>query len=151
MEVFFLLNHPYLKDFTNMKDQFKGFFGDEFWGNFDSLFQNQLTQYNLYQGENELLCIVNVPGINNMDDVSVYVNQNILEVEGKINLTYKGFKILHEGIFQGSFKREIELPYSVKSDRVNAHYQHGLLIIHLHRQIPDELKKNKVTIKKHNE
>ncbi|MFZ3591202.1 Hsp20/alpha crystallin family protein [Bacillus sp. DJP31] len=142
------MNNPYLKDFSNLKDQFQGFFGESFWNNFDGILQNQLTQYNLYQGENELLCIINIPGINNMDDIHVIVNQNILEVEGKVNLNYKGFKLLQEGIMQGNFKRDIELPYSVRDDRVDAHYQHGLLILHLHRQFPDETKKNKVPIKK---
>jgi HSP20 family protein len=143
-----MMNHPYLKDFSNWKDQFQGFFGDQFWNNFDGILQNQLTQYNLYQGDNELLCVVNVPGVNKLDDINVFVNQNMLEVEGKINLHYKGFKLVQEGIFQGNFKREVELPYIVRDDRVDANYQHGLLIIHLHKQIPTEPKKNKVPIKK---
>jgi HSP20 family protein len=141
------VNHPHLKDFSNWKEQFQGFFGDDFWNNFDGIFQNQLTQYNLYQGDNELLCVMNIPGINNLDDINVFVNQNILEVEGKINLQYKGFKLVQEGIFQGPFKREVELPYVVRDDRVDANYQHGLLIIHLHKQIPTEQRKSKVSIK----
>ncbi|WP_456276935.1 Hsp20/alpha crystallin family protein [Bacillus sp. AK128] len=143
-----LNNHPYLKDFSNWKDQFQGFFGDDFWKNFDGIFQNQLTNYNLYQADNELLCVLNVPGIDKLDDINVYVNQNILEVEGLINLNYKGFKLVQEGIFQGKFKREIDLPYHVRDDRVEANYQQGLLIIHLHKQIPSDAKKNKVAIKK---
>ncbi len=142
------MNNPYLKDFSNLKQQFQGFFGENFWNNFDGILQNQLTQYNLYKAENELLCIINIPGIDNMEDIHVFVNQNTLEVEGKVSLNYKGFEILQEGIFQGNFKREISLPYIVKKDRVEASYQHGLLIIQLHRQIPDETQKNKVSIKK---
>ncbi len=69
------MNNPYLKDFSALKDQFQGFFGEGFWKNFDGILQNQITQYNLYQGENELLCIINIPGINNMEDVHVFVNQ----------------------------------------------------------------------------
>ncbi|MBM7662780.1 HSP20 family molecular chaperone IbpA [Bacillus mesophilus] len=142
-----LNNHPYLKDFANWKDQFQGFFGDDFWKNFDGMFQNQLTQYNLYQGENELLCVVNIPGINKLDDIDLFVNQHVLEIEGKINLNYKGFKLIQEGIFQGNFKRNIELPYIVRDDRIEASYQQGLLIIHLHKQFPADGKKNKVAIK----
>ncbi|MBM6616231.1 Hsp20/alpha crystallin family protein [Bacillus suaedaesalsae] len=143
------MNNPYLKDFSKMKDQFKGFFGDEFWGNFDHLLQNQYTQHNLYQSENELLCVINIPGITNIESLDVFVHQNKIEVEGKINLTYKGFKLLHEGIKNGPFKREIDLPFNVRSDKVFAHYEHGLLIIHLHRQIPDDHKKSKVSVKIH--
>lgn len=143
------MNNPYLKDFSKMKDQFKGFFGDEFWGNFDHLFQNQQTQHNLYQSENELLCVVNIPGISDINSLNVFVHQNIIEIEGKINLNYKGFKLLHEGIIHGPFQREIELPFNVRSDKVYAHYQHGLLIIHLHRQIPSHTSKSKVSVKVH--
>ncbi|WP_246942876.1 Hsp20/alpha crystallin family protein [Bacillus pinisoli] len=143
-----LNDHPYLKDFANWKDQFHGFFGDDFWKNFDGIFQNHLTQYNLYQGDNELLCVINIPGIDQLDDIDLFVNQNTLEVEGKINLNFKGFKLVQEGIFQGKFKREIELPYQVREDRMEASYKHGLLMIHLHKLIPADGKKNKVKIKK---
>ncbi|MFD1737930.1 Hsp20/alpha crystallin family protein [Bacillus salitolerans] len=141
------MNHPFFKDFSNMKGQFQSFFGENFWKNFEGILQNQVTQYNIYQGNNELLVVFNIPGLNKLEDVHVFVNQNILEVDGNINLQFKDFKMIEEGIFQGRFKKEIELPYSVKSDRVDAFYQHGLLIIHLHRQIPDETKKNKVSIR----
>lgn len=129
------------KNMNNWRKQWDHFFGDEFWNEFTPFLDNAHSQLNLYQGENELLVVLSLPGLIKVEDVDIYVNHQTLEVQGKINLNFKGFDIIQEGIFQGSFQREIQLPYTVKEDRIKASYKRGLLLIHLHKQIPDDSRK----------
>jgi HSP20 family protein len=129
------------------KKQWDQFFGGEFWSGLEPLFNNMQTQMNLYKGENELLVVLAIPGLENVENLELFAHYQTLEVKGKINLDFPGFELMEEGIFEGNFHREIQLPYSVREDRIEANYENGLLIIHLYRLIPDETKK-KVTIKK---
>ncbi|WP_453992018.1 Hsp20/alpha crystallin family protein [Bacillus nitroreducens] len=129
------------KNMEQWRKQWDHFFGDEFWNGFAPFFDNAHSQLNLYQGENELLVVLSLPGLVKVEDVDIYVNHQTLEVRGKINLNFKGFEIIQEGIFQGKFEREIQLPYTVKEDRIHASYKRGLLLIHLHKQIPDDNRK----------
>jgi HSP20 family protein len=129
------------------KKQWDQFFGGEFWSGFDPLFKNMQTQMNLYKGENELLVVMALPGLENVENLELYAHYQTLEVKGKIILDFHGFEVIEEGIMEGDFQREIQLPYPVREDRIEANYENGLLIIHLFRLIPDETKK-KVTIKK---
>lgn len=129
------------KRMTDWRKQWDHFFGDEFWNGFAPFFDNAHSQLNLYQGENELLVVLSLPGLAKVEDVDIFVNHQTLEVKGKINLNFKGFDLIQEGIFQGKFEREIPLPYTVKEDRIKATYKRGLLLIHLHKLIPDDSRK----------
>ncbi|MCA1032935.1 Hsp20/alpha crystallin family protein [Bacillus timonensis] len=134
--------------FRNMQDwkkQWDNFFGEEFWSGFEPLVENANTQVNMYQAENELLVVFSLPGLRNVDDVQLYTQYQTLEIRGKIHLKFKDFQIIEEGIFQGKFERVIQLPFPVKEDRVDAKYRSGLLIVHLHRLIPDE-NRRKITV-----
>ncbi|WP_449538641.1 Hsp20/alpha crystallin family protein [Ferdinandcohnia sp. Marseille-Q9671] len=126
---------------NNWRKQWDHFFKDEFWNGFTPFFDNAQSQLNLYQGENELLVVLSLPGLAKVEDVTIFVNHQTLEVKGKTNLQFRGFEVIQEGIIQGSFEREIPLPYTVKEDRIKASYKRGLLLIHLHKQIPDDSRK----------
>jgi HSP20 family protein len=132
---------------NDWKKQWDQFFGGEFWSGFEPIFKNMQTQMNLYKGENELLVVLALPGLENVENLELYAHYQILEVKGKIILDFPGFEVIEEGIMEGDFQREIQLPYPVREDRIEANYENGLLIIHLYRLIPDETKK-KVPIKK---
>ncbi|MCH1624688.1 Hsp20/alpha crystallin family protein [Ferdinandcohnia quinoae] len=134
------------KNITEWKNQWDQFFGEEFWNNFEPYFDNSKSQLNIYQAENELLVVLSLPGLARVDDVDIYVQYQTLSVKGKINLNFKGYEIIQEGIIQGKIEREIQLPFAVREDRIDASYKRGLLIIHLHKLIPDETRK-KITVK----
>ncbi|MDR4888196.1 Hsp20/alpha crystallin family protein [Fredinandcohnia sp. QZ13] len=138
------------KNMNEWRKQWDHFFGDEFWSGFAPFFDNAHSQLNIYQGENELLVVLSLPGLAKVEDVDIYVKHQTLEVKGKINLNFNGFDILQEGIFQGNFEREIQLPYTVKEDRIKATYKRGLLFVHLHKQIPDDSRKKVEVIDRDN-
>ncbi|MDT8860284.1 Hsp20/alpha crystallin family protein [Alkalihalobacillus sp. MEB130] len=130
-----------MNDFYNdVPKPFKKFFSDDFWGNFDHMFQefesqkqSQFPKTNIYESGNELVCILLLPGIERMDDINLNVNSNILSVSGTIHLPFEGYHSNKEEIFEGSFKRDIQLPFPVRSDKVMASYKRGFLKICLYR------------------
>lgn len=137
------------KNWTDWKRNLDSFFGDEFFNNFEGIMQNNhFPLVNLYETENETLCLCTIPGLDDINNVDVFIDYQIIELKGSINLRYKGFKLTQDEIFQGHFEKRIDLPYPVKDDRVDASYQNGLLIIHLHRLIPDDQKKNRINVRK---
>jgi HSP20 family protein len=136
--------------FKDWKKQWEYFFNQDFWGNFEPFLQankSSSSGVNIYKKENELLVVVSIPGLEDIEQVGVYADYKTLEIKAEINLQFKGFELIEEGIFAGTFEKTIPLPFTVKEDRIEATYHHGLLIIHLHRLIPDDTKK-KIKIKK---
>ena len=130
--------------FSDWRKNFDQFFGDEFWNGFEPMLQNMQTQTNLYKNENEILCLLALPGLVNPDEVELYIRPQHIEVKGRIHLPVppdSNFELSEEGIFQGDFERIVELPFTVRDDKVDATYENGLLFIHLHRNIPNNTKR----------
>lgn len=134
------------KNITEWKNQWNQFFGEEFWSNFEPHFDTSKSQLNMYQAENELIVVLSLPGLARVEDITIYVQYQTLSVKGKINLNFKGYELIQEGIVQGEVVREIQLPFAVREDRIDASYKRGLVIIHLHKLIPDETRK-KIAVK----
>ncbi|HHY73745.1 MAG TPA: Hsp20/alpha crystallin family protein [Bacillus bacterium] len=141
-----------MDQFKNWQDWSKSldsFLGDGFLSNFEGILQyHYFPQVNVYQTENELLVLASIPGLNDINNVDVYIDYQSLELKGDIHLRYKGYTLTQDELFNGHFERKIDLPFPVKDDRVDAVYQNGLLIIHLHRLIPDDMHRQRISVKK---
>ncbi|WP_226035457.1 Hsp20/alpha crystallin family protein [Aquibacillus saliphilus] len=136
--------------FSNMnewKKNMDNFFGDSFWNEFEDVLKPPVPQVNLYQFENELLCYVNLPGVKDLEKIDVFVDYATLELKGIIDIKHGGGQVIKDEIIHGAFERKIELPYPVRSDKIDATYQHGLLVLQLHRLIREQTSKNKLAIK----
>ncbi|WNF36229.1 Hsp20 family protein [Bacillaceae bacterium IKA-2] len=120
---------PFQKTFE--QDFFKGF--QHLINNNNNNQQNSNLQVNLYEGYNEMLCVVLLPGIENVDMVSLKVHLNTIEVSGNIDVQFNNFKLTQKEFQYGDFKRVIQLPYAVRNDKVDATYKQGLLIIQLYK------------------
>ncbi|MFT4414581.1 Hsp20/alpha crystallin family protein [Fredinandcohnia humi] len=135
------MNMEQFKKMTDWRKQWDHFFGEDFWNGFAPFFDNSHSQLNLYQGENEVLVVLSLPGLTKVEDVDIFINHQTLEIKGKINFQFKDFELVQEGIFQGKFERTVPLPFTVREDRMKASYKRGLLLIHLHKLIPNESRK----------
>lgn len=124
--------------YQNWQHSFNRFFGNEFWSDFKDMFHNDNPPYNLYESPSHLLCIISLPGLNNLNDMSMYTNHTTLTVKGKLQYNFDGYHILSNELFQGSFQREIPLPYPVENKPVQATYERGLLIVKLHRLLNED-------------
>ncbi|MFC0523689.1 Hsp20/alpha crystallin family protein [Pontibacillus salicampi] len=136
--------------YGNMQDWRKNldkFFGEDFWGGFEDVIKPKIPQTNLYQSDNEIMLYVNIPGLEDINKVDLYVNYTTLDLRGVIALSPPHHQLMQEEIMQGSFERSIELPFPVRGDKIKATYQSGLLIIQLHRLIQPETNKQRIHIK----
>jgi len=145
------MNKDQFKHLHDWKKQWGDFLGDGFWKGFEPMFENGTSSskggVNVYKSENELLIVISVPGLENVNDLDLFVHYQTLEVKGKVTLRFNGFDLIEEGIFQGAFEKIINLPYPVREDKIDASYHNGLLIIGLHKRIPDDNRK-RVIVKK---
>jgi len=138
------MNH--FKQMHDWKKQWSHFFGDDFWKGFEPMMESTTVPVNIYKAENELLVVISAPGLENVKDIEIIVQYQTIEIKGTINLNYKGYEIVEESIFQGKIERVIQLPFPVREDRIDATYHRGLLIINLHKRIPDDQRK-RVSVK----
>ncbi|GGF26448.1 MULTISPECIES: Hsp20/alpha crystallin family protein [Halobacillus] len=136
-----------MRQFEDWKKNFDRFFGQDFWGDFEGFMKPSIPQMNVYQYDNELLCIVNIPGMNHPKNVDVLVDHATLTLRGTIDIHHTGGHQLKSEIATGAFERSIDLPFPVRSDKMEATYKHGLLIIQLHRFISDSTRQKPVKIR----
>ncbi|OLO29030.1 hypothetical protein BTR23_16795 [Alkalihalophilus pseudofirmus] len=124
--------------FQHMKQfqhYFDHFFKDDFWENFQNLQINSMNEVkvNLYESGYELVCAIILPGIKSKEDITIYIDEKLIEIEGQMNFNLNGYRSLQEEATAGNFKRTIELPYLIRKDRVETVYRKGILYIHCHR------------------
>nr|WP_246187612.1 Hsp20/alpha crystallin family protein [Ornithinibacillus caprae] len=123
------------------------FFGEKFWDQFEGIIKPNIPQVNIYQTDHEILCIVNVPGLEDLDKIDIYVDYATLELRGVIDIGHGGGIVVKEEILQGAFERTISLPFPVRSDKIKATYRHGLVFIQLHKLISESSRKNRVNVR----
>ncbi|WP_169823960.1 Hsp20/alpha crystallin family protein [Bacillus marinisedimentorum] len=130
----------------DLQKYMSSFFGEEFFAQFQGIFNDKYPPVNLYKTENEILCLFSVPGLTSIKDIEAVTDYRTLDIRGKVEYAYPGFHLYHDELFQGYFERTIELPYPVRSDRVKATYHNGLLIVQLYRRINGQKEKTPVEI-----
>ncbi|CDQ20631.1 Hsp20/alpha crystallin family protein [Halobacillus karajensis] len=136
-----------MNQFNDWKNNLDRFFGQDFWGDFEGIMKPAIPAINLYQYDNELLCFVNIPGMNHPKNVDVLVDHSTLTLTGKIEINHRGGHQIKSEIADGAFERSIELPFPVRHDKVEATYKHGLLIVQMHRYISDSTRQRPITIR----
>lgn len=134
------------KQMGDWKKNMDHFFSDNFWNEFEGVIKPNIPQINIYQSDHELLCIVSMPGLDDLYQIDIYVDFATLELKGTIDIDHGGGTVTQEEILQGVFERSISLPFPVRADKMKATYKNGLVYIQLHRLISDSSQKNKVHV-----
>ena len=123
-----------------------GVFGNDFFGEFDSFFNNVLSNRTLTSDlstdfsprvdirdtDESIFLTFELPGLNK-EDIKVSVADNILTVTGeqKSSKEEKAEGYVRREIRSGSFSRSFTLPTTVNSTKVSADYRNGLLEVRL--------------------
>ncbi|SHF82044.1 Hsp20/alpha crystallin family protein [Ornithinibacillus halophilus] len=132
---------------SDWKQNMDHFFGEQFWDQFEGIIKPTIPQVNLYQTDNELLCIVNIPGLHDLEKLDIYVDYTTMELRGVIDIGHDGGMVIKEEILQGVFERTITLPFPVRADKIKATYKNGLVYIQLHRLVTESSRKNRVNVR----
>lgn len=101
---------------------------------------------NIYESNNEVLCIFRLPGLK-LKEVDIRLYGVTLEINGKVHVEETGYRLIHNEIYEGPVHRRVTLPIPVRDDKIEASYNHGYLIIRLHRLIQPGEKPKSITIK----
>lgn len=100
--------------------------------------------YNIVQiNDNEYMITLAIAGFG-MENLQIEKDKNILSIEGTTPVGGDDVTYLHKGIGERNFRREFTLAEHV--DVVNARLEHGMLNIHLVREIPEAEKPKKIEI-----
>jgi HSP20 family protein len=84
----------------------------------------------VYETENGYQVHVLLPGVK-PDDVEVTVQQNTLNIKGQFQASTEQKQVnwLIQEIGSGSFERTITFPRPIDADKIETHFEHGVLTI----------------------
>ena len=121
---------------------------DRLFDQMESRFANSQSQgyppYNIVQiNENEYMITLAVAGFG-MDNLEITKDKNILTIEGTSPKGGEKVNYLHKGIGERNFRREFTLADHVEVE--SAGLEHGMLNVHLKREVPEELQPKKIAI-----
>jgi len=100
----------------------------------------------IMETEDKIVATTELPGIN-PDDLDISITDNVLTVKGEKKEEKQaegGYAYCCERQY-GEFRRSVELPSSVDSDKVNASYRNGVLRIEMQKSA--EVKRKKIPIR----
>ena len=101
--------------------------------------------YNVAElNEDEWMISLAVAGFG-MDNLDITKDGNVLKIEGTAPKGGEDVNYLHKGIGGRNFRREFTLADHVEVE--SAGLEHGMLNIHLVREVPEELQPKKIAIK----
>ena len=106
---------------------------------------NGYPPYNIVQiNDDEYMITLAVAGFG-MDNLDITKDGKILRIEGTTPKGGEHVNYLHKGIGERNFRREFTLADHVEVE--SAGLEHGMLNIHLVREVPEELQPKKIAIK----
>ena len=92
---------------------------------------------NLFQQGDDLLAIIELPGIDK-DSLQIEVKENAIRIAGKKAVSYpQGVSVHRRERVSGEFDRTISVPVRLESDRIKAEYLDGILALFLPRSERD--------------
>ncbi len=118
-------------------------FADAFFRNWPSAGQGVFPQVDLYDTENDLVALVNLPGVKS-EDVEVTTNNDTLTISGEIKVDTTEGEVLWQERSGGKFYRSFKLPVPIKAGNVNASFKAGLLRIEMPKT--DELRSRTIEV-----
>lgn len=91
------------------------------------------NRIDLYETENELVALCEVPGLESKEDVEIAVDRQTLTISGRLKTAehVKEEQYHRRERITGKFMRSVSLPVPVASEGISASYRNGILEIHM--------------------
>jgi HSP20 family protein len=129
-----LVSWPSLDRWTSLRDDLNSLFESPFWPNLGragQLFSAWSPALDLYQNNNNVIAVVELPGMRKQD-IEISLHDGTLTISGERKReTPNGEKAERTERYIGKFRRSIALPVSVDASKVSARYQDGILTVTL--------------------
>ncbi|GJQ50469.1 putative small heat shock protein [Candidatus Kuenenia stuttgartiensis] len=96
---------------------------------------------NIFEKNGDLVLVAELPGVKK-EDLNIEVKENILRLSGTRTIDY-GKNVSYHRIERNfsEFDRTLRLPFNIESEKVQAEYKEGLLVVSLPRAETDKPKK----------
>src|SRR6201987_1421551 len=93
---------------------------------------------NLFQQGEDLLAIIELPGIDK-NDLQIQAKENTIRLSGKKAVAFpEGVSVHRRERIVGAFDRTFSLPVHLDSNRIKAEYRDGILALYLPRAESDK-------------
>jgi HSP20 family protein len=106
--------------------------------------QNQTTSQgpfppiNVFQQGQDILAVVELPGVDK-NDLQIQAKNNTIRILGRKAVTYpEGVSLHRRERMRGEFDRTITLPVQIDADHIKAEYRDGILALFLPRSESDK-------------
>jgi HSP20 family protein len=124
---------PTLDRWSNLRDELNSLFDLPLLANLNrqDLFSGWSPALDLYQNNDNLVAIVELPGMRK-EDIEISLHDGTLTVAGERKSSFSNAeKAERTERYVGSFRRSITLPARVDSNKVSATYRDGILTVTL--------------------
>lgn len=116
-------------------DVARQFLGDDFFAGFTSGAEEagsggeekEGPPADVYHHEDEVIVLVDLPGVENIQDLEMRVSDGNLRLKGKLGMPYKGYEIKSRERQTGGFEKIIPLEENVSNRYTTAKYRKGVL------------------------
>lgn len=120
-------------DWKGLQAQASDVLGPEFWQDIASVLPVTGPRIDMYEKGDELVIVVEVPGLTSPESVKLAIHERSLLIRGTLVRPYDVLdeQMLMSERFFGAFERSIRLSGRVIIPQMRAYYHNGLLIIRL--------------------
>jgi HSP20 family protein len=107
--------------------------------------QGPFPPINVFQQEDDILAIIELPGIEK-NDLQIQAKDNTIRIAGKKAIAYpEGASVHRRERTLGEFDRTLSLPVQLDPNQIKAEYRDGILILHLPRAQQDKPRTIKIS------
>ncbi|PTX60709.1 HSP20 family protein [Melghirimyces profundicolus] len=121
------------QNFMKWSQLAKKFLGDDFWSDVIEHLPATVPKADVYHGDHELLVLVDLPGLENVNQIRLSVEGDALLVKGRMSPRQTHYEPVLQERYTGDFERRIQLGASVNRKNSSARYRKGVLEVRLPR------------------
>ena len=140
---------PSFDRWANLRDEMSNLLELPFWANVgrqSQLFSGWAPALDLYQNNDEVVAIVELPGMRK-EDIEISLHDGTLTISGERSSgSSNGETAERSERFSGKFRRSITLPARVEAGKVSASYKDGILTVKLPKAEEAKPKQIKVNV-----
>jgi HSP20 family protein len=142
-----LATWPSVDRWSNLRDDLNSLLESPFWSSFGGagqLFSGWSPALDLYQNNNNIIAVVELPGMHK-EDIEISLHDGMLTIAGERRSATPNGDVERSERYVGKFRRSITLPARVDANKVSATYRDGILTVTLPKA--DEAKPKQIQVR----